>query len=176
MSLGKTLVKARKQAGLTQEKLAEKAGISRGLLSLLEIDRRTVPTESVQALADALELKGDERAEFVRLAHLTHSTDDLRQMLDESRAQVRFLAELVGLGVPVTVNADEAKKYGKEAAEKLAAARRANQQLYERLMEASGKKKPPKITGAEADEIPDSPLAPPAEPFARRLPKRGKSK
>lgn len=174
MSFGTTLAKARKRAGLTQEALAEKAGITRGLLSLLEIDHRSVPPESVTMLADALQLQNQERADFISAAHLTHGTDDLRQMLEESRAQVKFLADLVGLGHPVQPTQESIEKYGQEAAELLAVRGRANQKLYDQLLEVKGKRMPPRISGADEKEMPDSPLAPPAAPFGRKRKGKGK--
>jgi y4mF family transcriptional regulator len=52
--LGDNLRNARKQATLTQEKLAEKAGLSVVFISLLENGRRTASLDSMLAIAKAL--------------------------------------------------------------------------------------------------------------------------
>jgi y4mF family transcriptional regulator len=52
--LGDTLRSCRKRAGLTQEKLAEKAGLSVVFISLLENGRRTVSVDSLLRIAKAL--------------------------------------------------------------------------------------------------------------------------
>lgn len=59
----------RKAAGLTQEELAERAGLSaRGINDLERGARRMPRKDTVALLADALELAGDDRAEFYAAA------------------------------------------------------------------------------------------------------------
>jgi transcriptional regulator with XRE-family HTH domain len=177
MRFGQLLAQLRDTADLSQDDLAEKTGVPRGSIALAEQGKRSIKYKHAEKLADFFRLEGDQRKEFLDAAKITRITKagaGVHALLEESRAQVRFLSELVGLGVAPSINDEDAKRYGAEAAAKLAAARRANQQLYDRLMEASGRKKPPRISGV--DEIPDSPLAPPAEPFARKRSKKGKSR
>ncbi len=168
------LKSARKKADLTQDQLAEKSGISRPFIGLLEQDRRSVPALYLERLATALKLEGKDRADFLEAGHLTHVTESLDVMLRESRAQVRFLADLCGLGSPVTPSVEEVKKYGAEGATRLATLRRANQRLYDQVLELGGKRIPPHLTGV--DEVPDAPAERPAAPFAPKLRKQAKKK
>jgi len=48
------LVALRRQAGLSQEKLARKAGLSVSFISMLERGTRTAPLSTVELIADAL--------------------------------------------------------------------------------------------------------------------------
>jgi DNA-binding SARP family transcriptional activator/tetratricopeptide (TPR) repeat protein/transcriptional regulator with XRE-family HTH domain len=69
----------RRLAGLSQEELAERAGLSSGAVRSMERGRTRWPyPDSVRRLADALELRGEKRAEFIaaarrRLARATGS-------------------------------------------------------------------------------------------------------
>jgi predicted ATPase/transcriptional regulator with XRE-family HTH domain len=66
MSFGDLLKQLRRSAGLTQEALAERAGLSVNGISSLERGLRTTPyPHTVRALADALSLPPDERARFL---------------------------------------------------------------------------------------------------------------
>ena len=68
-SFGDLLRQHRLKAGLTQEELAERAGLSKRGISDLERRARTRPQrETVKLLADALELAGPKRAFFVAAA------------------------------------------------------------------------------------------------------------
>jgi transcriptional regulator with XRE-family HTH domain len=166
MAFGDDVNRLRREAGLTQAELAKKAGISRAYLSLVEINRRGVMPPIADAIADALGLKGDARTGLVAAAAMTQGSDELLTLLHESRQQVRYLTLLCGLGVEPTTNPAEVKKYGQEAAERLAVLRRANQQLFDQLQAARGKVKPPKMTGFD-EPFPDvSPR--PASPLPRR--------
>jgi predicted ATPase/DNA-binding XRE family transcriptional regulator len=63
LSFGQRLRQLREAAGLTQEALAERAGLSAKAISALERGRRQRPyPHTVHALADALQLAEDERA------------------------------------------------------------------------------------------------------------------
>jgi transcriptional regulator with XRE-family HTH domain len=67
-SFGSLLRNHRLVAGLTQEALAERAGISVRGLQLLERDRTTPRAETVHLLADALHLGPDVRATLIAAA------------------------------------------------------------------------------------------------------------
>jgi transcriptional regulator with XRE-family HTH domain len=166
MAFGDDLHRLRREAGLTQQELAEKAGISRQYLSLVEANRRGVMPETAEALARALQLEGDQRSHLVAAAHMTQGSSELLELLRESRDQVKFLTALCGLGVPTAVNPDEAKRYGQEVAERLATHRRVNQRLYDLLMESKGKRKPPRMTGF--DELFPETSPKPADPRPRK--------
>jgi predicted ATPase/DNA-binding XRE family transcriptional regulator len=69
---GRLLTDYRCAAGLTQEALAERAGLSTSAISLLERGARTSPRHSTLAvLAEALRLSPNERRVFVAAARLT---------------------------------------------------------------------------------------------------------
>jgi len=66
LSFGVQLKRLREAAGLTQEELAERAGLSRNAVSSLERGERRRPyPHTVRALADALGLSADERVTLV---------------------------------------------------------------------------------------------------------------
>jgi transcriptional regulator with XRE-family HTH domain len=66
LSFGTQLRRLREVAGLTQEDLASRAGISRNAVSALERGERRRPyPHTVRALADALGLSADERGALV---------------------------------------------------------------------------------------------------------------
>lgn len=59
--MGFMIQKKREEVGLTQEALAQKAGISRALLSLLETNKTTVTTtKTLQKIAKALDCSVNE--------------------------------------------------------------------------------------------------------------------
>jgi tetratricopeptide (TPR) repeat protein/transcriptional regulator with XRE-family HTH domain len=66
---GRGLVGYRERLGLTQEALAEKAGLSARSVRALESGRRVPRKSSLTLLADALGLHGAEREEFCRRAY-----------------------------------------------------------------------------------------------------------
>src|SRR6516164_7641777 len=67
---GELLRRARKVAGLTQEELAERAGLSRRGIADLESGARQRPRkDTVALLVAALGLAGEERAAFEAAAH-----------------------------------------------------------------------------------------------------------
>ncbi len=58
--IGKELRKARKQAGLSQEQLAERAGIHRTYVSLLERDVKSPTVEVLLRICGALEINASD--------------------------------------------------------------------------------------------------------------------
>ena len=65
-SFGERLRRLREAAGLTQEQLAERAGLSSNAIAALESGRRQRPYSStMQALSDALGLSEEERTQLV---------------------------------------------------------------------------------------------------------------
>jgi predicted ATPase/DNA-binding CsgD family transcriptional regulator/transcriptional regulator with XRE-family HTH domain len=69
-AFGKMLRELRLKAGLSQERLAERVGISAREIGNLERGTRRAPRpDSVRKLADGLELQGDERDRFEAAAH-----------------------------------------------------------------------------------------------------------
>jgi predicted ATPase/transcriptional regulator with XRE-family HTH domain len=75
-SFGELVRQYRRALGLTQEALAERAGVSpRGVRALEAGERRAPQRETVRLLADALELGEDERLEFEATARMPDSSD-----------------------------------------------------------------------------------------------------
>lgn len=75
-AFGLVVREARKEAQLSQEKLAEKAKLHRNFVGLLERNATTAALDSIFALADALQIPASEliaRAE--QLAVLNQTTD-----------------------------------------------------------------------------------------------------
>jgi eukaryotic-like serine/threonine-protein kinase len=68
LSFGALLKRSRRAAGLTQGQLAERAGYSAIFISLLECGQRRPVPNTVELLAAALELAGDERALLLEAA------------------------------------------------------------------------------------------------------------
>ena len=69
VSFGARLGRLREAVELTQEELAERAGLSRKAISLLERGERKCPyPHTLRALADALGLPEDERASLLAAA------------------------------------------------------------------------------------------------------------
>ena len=76
MSFGDLLKQFRRSAGLTQEVLAERAGLSVNGISALERGTRSSPyPHTVQALADALSLAPEERTRFLAAVVAGPDTD-----------------------------------------------------------------------------------------------------
>ncbi|WP_246128134.1 helix-turn-helix domain-containing protein, partial [Amycolatopsis rhizosphaerae] len=67
---GALLLRHRQAAGLTQAELAERSGVSVRALRELERGRaQAAQRRSAEALADALELDGEQRKRFLDSAH-----------------------------------------------------------------------------------------------------------
>jgi len=76
VSFGVLLRRYREQAGLTQEALAEKAGLTPNAISALERGRRRTPyPHTVQALAAALRLPKEQHDLLLRLARVRPAAD-----------------------------------------------------------------------------------------------------
>lgn len=56
MSFSERLRAARKKAGLTQQRLAEKSGLATGTIQQYELNKRTPKPEAVAKIAEALDL------------------------------------------------------------------------------------------------------------------------
>lgn len=67
-TFGQWLKQRRKSLDLTQEQVAQRAQCAAETVRKLESDSRRASKQVAQKLADALQLKGSERAEFLRLA------------------------------------------------------------------------------------------------------------
>src|SRR5437764_11398722 len=69
LDFGVLLRRYRSDAGLTQEELAERAGLSRRGITALERGERLKPhPDTIRLLADALQLDGSRRAHFEGVA------------------------------------------------------------------------------------------------------------
>ncbi len=91
-TFGAVLRGFRRRARLTQEELAERAGVSVRTIRSLETDRSSTPRfSSVRALAEALDLEAGERQRFERLADLH----------EQAR---RMAASTIGGSIPVPLS------------------------------------------------------------------------
>lgn len=64
ISFGKRLARVRKKSGLTQEKLADKTGLSTPFIGMLELGLRRASMKSLQKIASALGVKGKDLINF----------------------------------------------------------------------------------------------------------------
>jgi transcriptional regulator with XRE-family HTH domain len=87
----------RAEAGLTQQEIAEKAGVSISYMTLLETGRRQKPSwDTVCALANAFGLKGNERRAFIRSSG--YSEDAVgKTPVDLSPPMLKVLSEFLAL-------------------------------------------------------------------------------
>jgi len=60
MSFGARLVELRRQAGFTQQELADEVGVSRRMIAYYEVQSEHPPTHLVPAIAQALNVSTDE--------------------------------------------------------------------------------------------------------------------
>jgi transcriptional regulator with XRE-family HTH domain len=86
-TLGQRIAKARKEAGLTQQQLAESLGISQPMLASYEIGRRRLPASLLPPLAKTLkvsvaDLLGEQQAEGKRgpLPKLQRQVEEVRHL------------------------------------------------------------------------------------------------
>ncbi|MDQ3223824.1 MAG: helix-turn-helix domain-containing protein, partial [Gemmatimonadota bacterium] len=102
-SFGDVLRRLRMAAALSQEELAERAGLSRKGISDLERGARQTPRlETVRLLADALALKDDERAALYAAARPVHALTSLPGSPSSPSAAVPVpLTQLIGREVEV---------------------------------------------------------------------------
>lgn len=79
--LGKRIKEERKKRGLTQERLAELAGISNNFISYIESGRKTASLKTIKKIADILELPLSELFEGVSLPKKTETDYTTKQIL-----------------------------------------------------------------------------------------------
>lgn len=88
------LISTRKQQGLTAKELSKRASVSESLLSGLQNGNRRIAEKQASRIANALELTGSQKLEFVYLA-MNESSD---RLLESSRNYpVEILNSLPGL-------------------------------------------------------------------------------
>lgn len=91
-SFGRAIKEARRQRGISQKDLAERAGIDFTYLSKIENDRMPPPSEkAIRAMAEALALDADE---LIRLAGKVPS--DLEEFLVTDPEAIKYLRSLQG--------------------------------------------------------------------------------
>lgn len=94
MKLGTIIRNRRDELGLTQEKVAELAGISKPYLSNIETGRvRNPPTDAVlESLESVLQF---EPSDLLHLAHLERTPEDIRRDLQQSETQLARLRAIL---------------------------------------------------------------------------------
>ncbi len=96
VSFGARLRRLREAAGLTQEELADRAGLSRKAISLLERGERKRPyPHTVRSLADALSLPEDERASLLAAVPRRERGDTALYRPEEEPSLTALAADLV---------------------------------------------------------------------------------
>lgn len=85
-SVGKRIAQLRKERNLTQEELAKVLGVSRGAVSMWEIDQRTPDPPILQQIANYFGVSVD---------YLLGRTDERRPFLEENRPSNPEIRELV---------------------------------------------------------------------------------
>lgn len=95
-SLGRRIQKLRKQKNLTQQELATVIGISRGSLSMIEIDKREPDNQTLKKFADFFNVSTD---------YLLGRTDDPSYQTDElSEKELEEIIKKEGImfdGIPL---------------------------------------------------------------------------
>jgi HTH-type transcriptional regulator, competence development regulator len=92
MSFGRAIREARRQRGISQKELADRAGIDFTYLSKIENDRMPPPSEkAITAMSEALEMDADE---LIRLAGKVPT--DLAEFLVTDPEAIKFLRSLQG--------------------------------------------------------------------------------
>jgi predicted ATPase/transcriptional regulator with XRE-family HTH domain len=96
VSFGARLRRLREAAGLTQEELAQRAGLSRKAISVLERGERKRPyPHTVRSLADALGLPEEERASLLVAVQKIKSGDTALYHSEEGLSPTALAADLV---------------------------------------------------------------------------------
>lgn len=138
--------------GLGQREFARKLGYSSpGLVSMVLKGKASIPQDDIPKWADALNLDGKERSDFIEWASVSAIPDWLRAELAALRQEVRLRDDILGTGFPIEVSdADIRLCGGDEAkAKRLALWRRAQQFTWERIAEAEGRKRRPTVNDRE---------------------------
>lgn len=96
-SIGLRIKNERMRAGLTQEQLATKTGISRQAISYIELGQKGMSLDSVLAICNSLEVSSDE----ILMDNLIHpsagnDTDLSYLTLDCSKAELQIITATVG--------------------------------------------------------------------------------
>ena len=85
--------------GLSLRATAARAGMDPAYLSRVVTRVKRLPVERIETLADALDLHGDDRADFIRRAHLSLASPALRAVIAELEAEVeRLRKDIADLG------------------------------------------------------------------------------
>lgn len=94
MTTGELIRKCRKEAGLTQKELGERAGIAEPTIRKYESNRLNPKIETLQKIADALNVNVSELSDNVQHAHIL-STKELSALnLGQLRSLLDLYAEM----------------------------------------------------------------------------------
>ena len=81
----------RESAGLTQAELADKSGVKRSFIALLESDKRTPPLGCLTQLSKALGLGRNEALTLMELGALRHLKPDIRPIISAALARIHVI-------------------------------------------------------------------------------------
>lgn len=93
--------------------LAKKLGYEGNwMVSSVLNQERAIPVDDIERWADALELRGDAKTEFIVTAHLERSTPFVREFVRQIRHEVRRNREMLS---EIKSDLERAKRKGNEA-------------------------------------------------------------
>lgn len=94
--IGKRLAAARKEKGITQEKLAEKANLSSNYLSHIETSRSIPSLETLMALCVALDVTPDSLLLGTAVSQDNYLVSDIAQQLEQcTESEKRIVYNLI---------------------------------------------------------------------------------
>jgi len=94
--LGARIKELRKRAGLSQDQLAEKVGIESKYLSRLEVGKRLPSFETLENIADSLQVEMKELFEFANLSSEATSPEGIESALaGASPEELRLAFKLI---------------------------------------------------------------------------------
>ena len=97
--LGRRVKKLRKQLGITQEGLAEKAGLSINFIGLFERGKNAPSLKTLQKIASALGVKIEELFRFEKKESADEKAKALRKLVyylkDKDIEDIKFMSDLI---------------------------------------------------------------------------------
>ncbi len=96
MLLGARIKELRKRAGLSQEQLAEQVGIDAKYLSRLEVGKRQPSLETLEHIADCLQIEMKELFDYSHHDNETTTPEGIEKALaGASREELRLVFKLI---------------------------------------------------------------------------------
>jgi len=93
MDFSDVLRAAIKRSGLSQAGLGRACGLKGPHVNMICQRKATPPIELLEKMADALDLHGDHRAEFILHAHLAHAPEYVRKYIENLESEIGNLRD-----------------------------------------------------------------------------------